>query len=299
MAGDLRKSVEYSQNFIANPSLAMKLIQKSSISKDDIVYEIGPGTGVITCELAKHCKKVIAVEIDKNLVKKLREKFSIFSNIEIQEGDFLGYSITESKYKIFSNIPFNITSDIIRKIVATENPPQDAFLFIQYEAARKFIGEPVGKETQASLLTKPFFELSVIHEFKKNDFKPMPNVDIVLLRISKRRQLLVEEENLQLYRDFIVHCLNSQKPTLRQGLKKIFTDYQFSRLEKDFSFSDSARPTDLNFSQWLGLFGFFLKGTDVSKKLLVQGSEKSLKNQQSKLKKIHRTRTAKNWRSRK
>ncbi len=82
----VRASTKYSQNFVANIPLVSFLIKKSGISQDDVVYEIGPGTGTITRELAKHCKKVIAVEIDENLVKKLKEKFSAFSNIEIQGG---------------------------------------------------------------------------------------------------------------------------------------------------------------------------------------------------------------------
>ena len=290
------KSIRYSQNFIANSSLVRDLVRKSSMSKDDVVYEIGPGTGVITRELAKQCKKVIAVEIDNNLTQKLKEKFSATLNIEIQRGDFLNYSISEPKYKVFSNIPFNITADIIKKLTGLKNPPLDAFLFVQKEAAEKFIGQPLTKETQASILLKSSFELSVVHKFKKTDFRPVPGVDIVLLRILKRSRPLIETKNLQLYRDFITYIFNSQKPVLKQGLKKIFTNHQFSRLAEDLKFPESAKPTDLDFSQWFGLFDFFLKGTDVSKKLLIRSSEDVLRNQQSKLQKVHRTRVAKNWR---
>ncbi len=169
-------------------------------------------------------------------------------------------------------------------------------MFVQLEAAKKFIGEPLTKETQVSLLLKPFFELSVFYKFKNTDFRPIPNVDVVVLRILKKHKSLVESKNVSLYRDFVVYGFNSQKPSLKEGFKKIFTPNQFSRLAKDLGFSGSAKPTDLNFSQWFGLFNFFLKEIDVNKKMLIRGSEESLRSQQSRLKKVHRTRIAKNWR---
>lgn len=292
-----RKSVIYSQNFTVNSSLVANLIEQSSISKEDVVYEIGPGTGVITTELVKRCKKVITVEVDREFVKKLKVKFSDIPNVEIREGNFLSYPLTELRYKIFSNIPFNITAAIVKRLVEAENPPLDAFLFVQYEAAKKFVGKPIAKETQFSLLIKPSFELSIIHRFKRTDFRPIPSVDIVLLRIKKRFLSMVESKDMKLYKDFIVYGFNAWKPTSREGFKKIFTDRQFLRLAKDLGFLVSAKPTDLNFSQWLGLFNFFVNGTDVGKKLLVKDSESRLKSQQAKLDKIHRTRVSKDWRS--
>lgn len=292
-----RKSVIYSQNFIVNSSLVANLIERSSISQDDIVYEIGPGTGIITAELAKRCKKVVAIEIDKKLAKKLQTKFINVPNVKVLEENFVFYSLNEPRYKVFSNIPFNITAAIVKKLTEAKNPPIDIFLFVQHDAAKKFLGTPNAKETQLSLLLKPIFELSIIHQFKRNDFRPTPNVDIVLLRFKKRTEPMVERQNEQLYRDFIIYGFNAWKPTLKEGLKKIFTDYQFIRLSKELGFLSSAKPTDLNFSQWLGLFNFFTKEVDISKKTLIKESENKLKNQQAKIDKIHRTRVAKDWRT--
>src|SRR3989344_4287899 len=292
-----RKSVIYSQNFTVNPLLVANLIEQSSISKEDVVYEVGSGTGIITSELAKRCKKVVAIEIDKNLARKLQTKFINVPNIEVREGDFLLYPLTEQKYKVFSNIPFNITAAIVKKVTEAKNLPIDIFMFVQHDAAKKFLGSPNAKETQLSLSLKPIFELSITHQFKRNDFRPIPNVDIVLLRIKKREKPMVEQQNEKLYRDFIVYSFNAWKPILKEGLNKIFTDHQLLRLAKDLGFSSSAKPTDLNFSQWLGLFNFFNKGVDIGKKSLIKGYEDRLKNQQVNLDKIHRTRVAKDWRT--
>lgn len=288
-----RVSIKFSQNFTVNSALISDLVKQSSITTEDLIYEIGPGTGVITSELARASGRVVAIEIDKNLYDKLKIKFANSSNVEIQYGDFMANLLPKQPYKVFSNIPFNITAPIIKKLTESENPPEDTYLFVQNESADKFCG--VSKETQASLLLKPWFDLSIVYRFKKNDFRPIPNVDIVLFRIEKRNEPLVALSNTQLYKDFVIYSFNQWKPTLKEALRSIFSDTQFTRLSNDLRFSSKAKPTELSFNQWLGLFNFFIKGTDLSKRAIVSGAENKLKAQQMKLDKIHRTRTDKNW----
>jgi len=283
--------IKYSQNFLRNPRLVEELVGKSSIASNDLVYEIGPGKGIITEQLAKKCAKVIAIEKDRKLYEKLKEKFSGNQKVEIKHGDFLNWHLPrQGEYKIFSNIPFNLTADIVTKITATLNPPKDAYLIIQKEAAKKFAGLPYGKERQYSLLLKPWFEFKILYHFKNTDFYPIPQVSVVLLQIKKREEPLVEKEQARLYRDFIVYGFNQWKPTLEKSLKKIFTHEQFKRLSKNLGFERTAQPTDLTFEQWLGLFKYFLTGVEEKKKELIYGAEATLKQQQARLQKIHRTR---------
>lgn len=288
-----RTSIKFSQNFTVNNPLISDLIKQSSITSADLVYEIGPGTGSITSELAKVCRQVIATEIDKYLYEKLKVKFASLSNVQIVFGDFNTSPLPKQPYKVFSNIPFNITALIINKLTESDNPPVDTYLFVQEESADKFCG--ISKETQSSLLIKPWFDLSIVYHFKKTDFRPVPNVEIVLLRMTRRIQPLVTANNKQLYKDFVVYSFNQWKPTLKEGLKGIFSNIQFTRLSNSLKFSIKSKPTDLTFDQWLGLFNFFISGTDISKKVLINGAESKLKTQQSKLDKIHRTRLDKNW----
>jgi 23S rRNA (adenine-N6)-dimethyltransferase len=156
---------------------------------------------------------VIAIEKDRKLYEKLKEKFSGNQKVEIKHGDFLNWHLPrEEEYKIFSNIPFNLTADIVTKITATFNPPKDAYLIIQEEAAKKFAGLPYGKERQYSLLLKPWFEFKILYHFRNTDFYPIPQVRVVLLQIKKREEPLIEEEQAKLYRDFIVYGFNQWKP---------------------------------------------------------------------------------------
>ena len=115
----MRKWVIYTQNFIVSKDLISELVKKSSITKDYLVYEIGAGEGAITNELLKKAKKVVAFEIDTNLFNKLSQRFKNEKSLKLRLGDFLSFSLPKQPYKVFSNIPFNITSSIVKKLTET------------------------------------------------------------------------------------------------------------------------------------------------------------------------------------
>src|SRR6185369_1383481 len=112
------KRISLAQNFLTSPKLVYRLVGMSTIGRSDTVYEIGPGNGIITAALARVAGRVIAIEKDPELVRRLRERFRVVDNVEIVEKDFLAYSFcTRSEYKIFANVPYNQTAQILRKIL--------------------------------------------------------------------------------------------------------------------------------------------------------------------------------------
>ena len=145
-------AISDSQNYLHSKRLVNELIAKSNITTSDLVLEIGPGKGIITEELVKCSKKVIAVELDRNLYLGLREKFSNTENLQLVNRDFLQTQLPAEEYKVFSNIPFNLTAEIIIKLLGASNPPNDMFIIMQYEAALKYSGEPYYAESMRSLM---------------------------------------------------------------------------------------------------------------------------------------------------
>lgn len=263
----VRKRIRLAQNFFRDRKLVASIVASSSLGEKDTVYEIGPGEGIITKELAERTGKVVAIEKDSTLVTRLRDKFHESGNVEIREGDFLRYRIKESKYKIFSNIPFNITAEVVKAILFGENPPEEAYLVVQKEAAWKFTGSPI--ETEVSVLAKPWFTLEVLREFQKTDFEPVPSVDVVLLHIVRREQPLVSLVNVRDYQKFVKFGFEAWKKDLKTAYKNVFTYEQWKRLSKDLSFPIKATPAELKFEQWLGLFKYFLTGVIDSKKAVI------------------------------
>lgn len=263
----VRKRIQLAQNFLRDQKLVASIVTNSSINKEDMVYEIGPGEGIITRELAERAGKVAAIEKDSTLVAHLRNKFRERGNVEIREGDFLRYKIKEIKYKIFSNIPFNITAEVVKAIFFRENPPEEAYLVVQKEAAWKFTGNPI--ETEVSVLAKPWFTLKILREFRRTDFEPAPSVDVVLLHITRRKQPLVSSVNARNYEKFVKFGFEAWKKDLKTAYKHVFTYEQWKRISKNLSFPVKATPTELRFEQWLGLFEYFLIKIINSKKAVV------------------------------
>ncbi|KKQ41855.1 MAG: rRNA (Adenine-N(6)-)-methyltransferase [Microgenomates group bacterium GW2011_GWC1_37_8] len=224
----------YSQNFLRDPKLVEKLIRNSSIGKSDTVLEIGPGKGIITRELVKTSGKVIAVELDRKLFLHLNKKFRNIKNLKLVQGDFLRFNLPQSSYKVFANIPFNITSQVIRKL-SSDNNFSEAYLIVQKEAAKRFIGKPLDdKNSMVSVLLKPWFEIEVYRQFKNSDFIPNPHVDIFMIRIIKRKNPLVEIANKNLYRDYII-CNYSKLKIADLDIKKVFRLFKrfFNRASPD------------------------------------------------------------------
>jgi 23S rRNA (adenine-N6)-dimethyltransferase len=255
MAMRQRKRIRLAQNFLKDSGLVRRLVHAAAIDPSDIVYEIGPGRGIITAELSRAAAKVIAVEKDPVLASALRERFRARDNVKIVERDFLKCSIADREYKIFASIPYNLTADIVRKILYVPPTPIEAYLIMQKEPAKKFSGFPA--ETLFSLLAKPFFEFSIVTKLRRTDFFPVPDVDSVLLHIHRRTRALVPREDVAFYRDFVSYGFGRWKRHLRSAFKHVFTYNQWKRLSRDLRFPLNATPTQLTFDQWLGLYRGF------------------------------------------
>jgi len=258
------RQIYLAQNFLRSPNLARRLVGLSKIGPCDIVYEIGAGDGLITAVLADIARQVIAIEKDRALVHRLRERFRPLGNVEIVERDFLDYVFRNrrgdnSEYKIFGNIPFNLTAQIIRKILYERSNIREAHLILQKEAAKKFSGSP--KESLSSILAKPFFEFQIVYQLRRSDFWPIPAVDSVLLSIKRRTRPLLEMHEVATYRDFVQYGFGRWKPNLKSAFKSVFTYKQWKRLAHDVRFPLNATPTELSFEQWLELYHRFAKWT--------------------------------------
>lgn len=290
----MRKRIAYSQNFLRDKGLVAELIEKSTITDNDVVFEIGAGQGIITEMLLKKSKKIVAFEIDGNLFSKLKLRFQNNPSLELRSGDFLTHTLPTDPYKVFSNIPFNITAAVIKKLTEAQNPPDDAYLIVQVEAAKKYIGKPYdNKNSQMAILLKPWFDTDISHKFRRDDFFPIPKVDTILLRLKKREDPYLKQLDKTKYQDFVVYTYNQFKPNVVAGLSEVIGKQTMLRLAKTIGFTTNSKPSQLDFNQWLNLFHAFMEKSQYQE--VVRGSYDKLILQQNKLEKVHRTRIAKDW----
>jgi len=279
----------YAQNFLRDARLVDHLLDDATIGRNDLVVEIGPGTGIITERLAMRCRQVVAIERDPALVRRLRRRFGAAPRVTVHEGDFLAFLLPRTPYKVFANIPFNVTAAIVARLTAAPYAPDDAYLVVQREAAERFQGRPQG--TLAAALLWPWFDLTVTYRFNRRDFRPPPGVETVMLRLRKRGPPLIENKEAQPYRDFVTHCFTAWRP----GLRHVFTRRQLGdvsrRLGLDRRANAELTPATIPVEHWPELYAYFMSVAAAHTRQLVAGSDDRLRAEQVSLQRVHRTRT--------
>ena len=285
-----RPRIAYAQNFLRSGRLVDRLLERAGIGPDDLVVEIGPGLGIITERLARACRQVLAIEKDPALVRRLRRRLAGVPNVALFEADVLSCPLPVTGYKVFASIPFNITAAIVERLTAEPWAPDDAYLVVQREAAARFLGEP--RETLAALLLKPWFEPALVHRFRRTDFDPAPQVEVVMLRLRKRGPPLVPPDDAQSFRDFAVHVFTAWRPTVRDALAPALGAETLRRIERRSEVDLGRPPTAIRFEEWLDLFTAFLRDAGEPEHRAILGAEARLRDQQATLHRVHRTRVA-------
>ncbi len=222
------------------------------------MVEIGPGTGQLTRVLARRCERLLAVELDGRLVRELRERFASAPHVEVREADFLKTPLPETSYKVFANLPFARTSEILRHLSESAHPPEDAFVIVQEGAALRYAGTPYAHETRPSLLLKPWWHVEIARRIPRSGFVPAPPVDAALLWLARRDRPLVPVAERRLYADFVTRLYHRDRP-MRECARGVFTHRQLARLARELRFESRARASTLGFDQWLALFRFFAR----------------------------------------
>lgn len=231
----------HSQHFLRNPRVVAELIGHSNIRKNDIVYDLGAGSGIIASVLANKCKKVIAVEVEPHAVKKLRTNLGNILNVDIVEKDILSLSVPEGRYKIFANIPFHLSAAIVRKFTEASNPPIAMYFIVQKQFARKLVPSDQHFTAQLGAQLGPRFVARIRKPLRRTDFTPPPGVDTVLLELKLREEQLVPAQLLVNYREFVERCFAQQKffsatPRHKAGI------------------SPEKLPSQLSIGEWVRLF---------------------------------------------
>lgn len=173
------------QNFLKNPQIVEKIIKASEITKDDTIIEIGPGTGILTEQLVKTGAKVFAIEKDFDLIRKLKKNIGSPKNLKIIHQDALWFDLsTFNSYKVIANIPYQITSPLIRKFLEAENKPELMVLMVQLEVAERITARPGSSKRGLLTLMVEFYALSeILFKVSRQEFYPVPKVDSAVIKI--------------------------------------------------------------------------------------------------------------------
>jgi len=191
------------QHFLISRKALQKIIQAAELSKEDVVLEIGPGLGILTEQLAQKVKRVVAVEKDKRMVQILKDVLRDYKNIQIIQNDILKLFRSKApkfirsfapKYKLVANIPYYLTSPLIRLFLEAEKPPQMMVLLIQKEVAQRICAQPP-KMSLLAVAVQFYSQPKIVSSVSKKSFWPQPKVDSAIIKIVPRPPAMTSQES--------------------------------------------------------------------------------------------------------
>lgn len=236
------------QNFLIDQNIIEKIVKSAEIKKEEPLLEIGPGLGLITKELDKMAENVLAIEKDTLFTKILRG-FG-FKNTEVIEDDILNYIKQQSLSgkKIIANIPYYLTSNLVRNLLETPNQPKDIFLVMQKEVAQRICAK---EGNLLSMSVRYYASSKICFYISKNSFWPVPKVDSALIRITPQKKY---EEKDKFFFQLIKAGFSSPRKKLINNLSLLKIKKEV--LEKAFEENEISfliRAEKLSLESWIKL----------------------------------------------
>ena len=217
----LRADKSLGQNFLQDPIALEKITAAAGIRPTDSVLEIGPGLGSLTRYLAVSASEVVAVELDENLIPPLRTVIAPYANIRLIHGDILKFPpaelIRQPGYLVVANIPYYITSAIIRHLLENEPKPRRIVLTIQKEVADRICAAP-GDMSLLALSVQVYGEPHIAARIPAGAFFPAPKVDSAVLCLDVYPEPQIKRESLETFFKLIKAGFSQKRKTLRNSL---------------------------------------------------------------------------------
>jgi 16S rRNA (adenine1518-N6/adenine1519-N6)-dimethyltransferase len=209
------------QNFLLDESALQKVINAAQVTSQDVVLEIGAGLGSLTSHLATIAHTVVAVEIDSSLIPALNQVVGQYANVIVIEGDILALDpvklVSQSPYLVVANIPYYITSALIRHLLESSIPPHRLVLTVQQEVAKRICAMP-GDMSLLALSVQVYGHPEIIDYIPAGAFYPPPNVDSAIIRIDLLPSPFIPPDELDVFFQLIKAGFSQKRKTLRNAL---------------------------------------------------------------------------------
>ncbi|MFH0840629.1 MAG: 16S rRNA (adenine(1518)-N(6)/adenine(1519)-N(6))-dimethyltransferase RsmA [bacterium] len=255
------------QNFLINPVVYDKIVEIANLSKKDNVLEVGPGLGFLTERLAQKAKQVLAVELDDKLAIVLQERLAEqhSKNITVLNADVLDFPNLDfpkgflSNYHVVANLPYNITSVFLRKLLSAKHQPKTMTLLVQKEVAERITAQP-GQMSLLALSVQFYAKAKVEHNVLAEDFWPQPKVNSSVLHLEINNEYvdkLGSEAEQVLFFRIIKFGFSAKRKMLKNNLSsglKVKQEKIIEILEKN-NFDAKIRAQNLSVQDWIKLFG--------------------------------------------
>ena len=216
----------YGQNFLIDDNIVSEIIEKSSVCKDDLIIEIGPGLGNLTLPILENAGKVVCIELDPKMITILNDRFSMYSNFELIHDDVLKVDLKKiiddsnmKNTKVVANLPYYITTPIIMKLLEEKLNLDSITVMVQKEVAERLTEKPGGKETGAITYSINYYtNPKIIINVPKESFIPVPKVDSSVIQLEVLNKPSIDISNEKLFFKIIKYAFMQKRKTLINSL---------------------------------------------------------------------------------
>jgi 16S rRNA (adenine1518-N6/adenine1519-N6)-dimethyltransferase len=245
----------YGQHFISDRILLRRIVQFADIPSSATVVEIGPGAGALTRELAAAARRVIAIEIDRDLIPKLRT--AALPNVEIVEGDALKmdfHQLTSDVFHVAGNLPYNVATPLIRRFIESRAQIINVTIMLQKEVAERLCAKPGSRDYGPLSLLVQYYATPVWgFTVPPGAFKPRPKVDSAVIRLDWKPNVPDFTE----FTDFVHLAFSSRRKKLINTLSTIYPSHSRETLAlvlERANASPDARAETLSLDQFLAVY---------------------------------------------
>lgn len=256
-----RKSL--GQNFLHDPNMLDKIVSIAELTKNDLVLEVGPGTGLLTERIAQAAKELTSIEVDERLQPVLAEIVAQHSNLSIRYQDILTLDVTKlyasQPYIVVANLPYYITSAILRHLLESDHRPSRLVLTMQMEVAERMIAKPDDMSI-LSVSVQFFGRPQIAARLKPSVFWPRPEVDSAVVRIDTYDQPIVDVPDTKTFFRVVRAGFGQKRKQLKNALGSgLALDTEKANLLFDLSKIDSRRRAEtLTLEEWASLTRAFM-----------------------------------------
>ncbi|MFZ2125230.1 MAG: 16S rRNA (adenine(1518)-N(6)/adenine(1519)-N(6))-dimethyltransferase RsmA [Candidatus Saccharimonadales bacterium] len=251
----LQNKKSLGQHWLRDRDVLKHIADCAEITPTDTVLEIGPGLGTLTSELLRRSEKVVAVEFDAELARKLPGQFP-GKYLEVINGDILDFDLSQlpSGYKVVANVPYYITSKIVQTLMTAKNKPSIAVLLVQKEVAERLAAEP-GDMSILAISAQVFAEVSLGDVVKAEMFTPPPKVDSQVVIIKTRPKALIEGEKEDIFFKVVKAGFSAKRKKMRSSLSGGLgiTKPEAEEMLNSANISPDSRAETLRIEDWLRL----------------------------------------------
>lgn len=255
----IKAKKKFGQHFLTDINIVNQMIEAASIKNEENIWEIGPGLGILTEQLIVKTKKLVAFEIDNDLIpilsKKYNEKFMLVHK-DILDVNWSDYLHENGTTKLVANIPYQITSPLLYKIVDYREHFSKIVIMIQKEVAERLSAKPANKNYGVlTIKTQFYFNIELLCKVPASSFSPVPKVDSAVVVLTPRKDI-PDISNLDYFWALVESCFRNRRKTLRNNLIPFVNSSEMMKLLETIPIDLNRRGETLSEEEYIGLYLF-------------------------------------------